>query len=55
MLDPLSLADCKGITCSGLNLIQVQVTMWTCGRAQSIWGLVLANKANRLPVCNLCR
>lgn len=26
MLDPLSLADCKGITCGGQNLITVQVS-----------------------------
>ncbi|KAL3135129.1 hypothetical protein ABBQ32_008065 [Trebouxia sp. C0010 RCD-2024] len=26
MLDPLSLADCKGITCGGHNLITVQVS-----------------------------
>ena len=25
MLDPLSLADCKGIICGGQNLITVQV------------------------------
>lgn len=28
MLDPLSLADCKGVTCGGQNLITVQVLVF---------------------------
>lgn len=36
MLDPLSLADCKGVTCGGQNLITVQVLILRDLTAQKV-------------------
>lgn len=46
MLDPLSLADCKGISCGGQNLITVQVLVLVVALLPQVCAHVLTHMSN---------
>lgn len=57
MLDPLSLADCRGISLGGLNLIQVQVILSKRAVLQPLHVHVcnVSDNAAALPAYWCCR